>query len=88
RILCQRGGRYSLQSARACGGGEDSLGGDLRKSALRVSGCSLAGRQAELLSTFSSWRGGERGRRAAGDWRVFPQDGGQPGQLSKHAAGD
>jgi hypothetical protein len=64
-----------------------SLGGDLCKSALRVSGCSLAGRQAKLLSTFTSWRGGEHGRRAAGDWRVLPQDGGQPGQLSKHAAG-
>ncbi len=38
--------------------------------------------------TFTSWHGGERGRRAAGDWRVFPQDGGQPGQLFQHAAGD
>jgi hypothetical protein len=33
---------------------------------LRVSGCSLAGRQAKLLYTFTSWRGSERGRRAAG----------------------
>jgi hypothetical protein len=32
-------------------------GGDLCKSAPWVSGCSPVGRQAELLSTFTSWRG-------------------------------
>jgi hypothetical protein len=34
----------------------------------------------------TSWCGGERGGCAAGDWHVFPQDGSQPRQLSKHAA--
>ena len=68
-------------------GGEASLGGDLCKSALRVSGRSPAGRQAELLYTFTSWRGSERGRRATGYRGVLPQDGGQPGPLSEHAAG-
>ena len=51
------------------------------------SAATCVGRQAKLLSTFTSWRGGRRGRRAAGDRRLLPQDGGQPGQLSKHAAG-
>jgi hypothetical protein len=69
----------SLQAARPCGSGGASLGGDLCKRALRVSGCSLAGRQAKLLFTFTTWRGGGCGGRTAGDWRLFPQDGGQPG---------
>jgi hypothetical protein len=39
----------------SCGGGGASLSGDLCKSALRVSGCSLAGRQAKLLLTSTHW---------------------------------
>jgi hypothetical protein len=69
----QRGGRHSLQAARACGGGEASLGGNLCKSDLRVSVCSFAGRQAILLSTFTTWHGGWRGRRAAGCGHLLPQ---------------
>jgi hypothetical protein len=38
-----------------------SLGGNLCKSALRVSGCSLAERQTKLLSTFTTWRGSRCG---------------------------
>jgi hypothetical protein len=39
----------------SCDGGAASLGGDLCKSALRVSGCSLAERQAKLLLTSTHW---------------------------------
>ncbi len=39
----------------SCGGGGASLSGDLCKSALRVSGCSLAGRQGKLLLTSTHW---------------------------------
>jgi hypothetical protein len=80
----QRGGRHSLQAARTHGGRRASLGGE---SALRVSGCSPAGRQAKLLSTFTIWRGGLSGGCAVGCRHFFHQDGGQQGQLSEHAAG-
>jgi hypothetical protein len=77
----------SLQAARPRGGGRASLGGALCKSALRVSGCGLAGRQAKLLYTFTTWRGSWSGGRAAGGGHFLSQDGRQPSQLSKHAAG-
>jgi hypothetical protein len=46
--------RRSFSLPSSCGGGA-SLGGDLCKSALRVSGCSLAGRQAKLLLASTHW---------------------------------